>query len=229
MAMKKTFLVSNKGECLYTAVDTVSTKDQGSDEMQNVVIEPDSFLHEKSEENLLESLNSNSSIAKGDQEQDHQVILPANHMLNEVNLEFLSGSGSRLWEHCCAECLLRVKREFEDLFVRSWLRRGSDSSLTMADEVIGTCTSAISIELDALFHMDEDKATIQCVMSSLEGTCMCAYKHKKGKNAAISPMSYANGCKESKSSSQIVDTNNDFCTTKLICLCPLIKIISHMK
>ena len=227
--MKKTFLLSNKGECLYTAVDTVSTKDQGSDVMQNVVIEPDYFLHEKSEENHLESLNSNSSLAKGHQEQDDQVILPGNHMLNEVNLEFLCGSGSRLWEHCCAECLLRVKQEFEDLFVRSWMRRGADSSLIVADEVIGICTSGISIELDALFHMDEDKATIQCVMSSREGTCMCADKHKKGTNAAISPVSYANGCKESKSSSQIVDSNNDFCTTKLTCLCPLIKIISCMK
>ena len=228
--MKKTFLLSNKGECLYTAVDTVSTKDQGSDVMQNVVIEPVSFLHEKSEDKLLESLNSNSSIAKGNHEQDDQVILPANHMLNEVNLEFLYGSDSRLWEHCCAECLLRVKQELEDLFVRSWMRRGSDSSLIMADEVIDMCTSAISIELDALFHMDEDKATtIQCVTSSREGTCMCADKHKKGKNAAISPVLYANGCKESKSSSQIMDSNNDFCTTKLTCLCPLIKIISCMK
>lgn len=230
--MNKACQSSNKEECLVdTAVKTVSTEDQCSEPPQNKPIDPDSFHHEMSEENLLESLNSNSSTAKGEQEEDHQVISPTDEMLNKVNVEILGEPNRRLWKHCCAECLQRVQQELEYLFVRSWMRRGSKVSLVAADEVIGTCCSAISIELDAVFHMDEAKRTIECVTSSLEGSCMCADKHKEKKNVEISPVSYANDNEESvvQSGSESIDSNNEFCTKKLLCLCPLIKLISCMK
>lgn len=136
-----------------------------------------------------------------------------NVKVNEV-MELHISSPSRKF---CPHCLHLAKQALRKSFGKSWRSRGSEISLDVAEEVIGTCSSAVSTALNRVLSSDI-QGHFQSVTSSCNIGCLCRANHNQTRNA---PSPFSNN-----TSSKLLITSEP---VVYVCLCPLIKLIIDLK
>eukprot|EP00250_Pteridium_aquilinum_P013052 c21101_g1_i1 orf=321-5741(+) len=242
-----------RGECEVLAVETLTvhekefkalncTQNPSSSNFTNInealsgseVNAPVSDNVKKSEISVLHGNSSGSEELQrgtlpinGSENQKSQLKATTDGKVNEEMGEVhIVASSAR---KCCPDSRHQAKQALRKSFVNSWRCRGSEVSLNVADEVIGTCSSAVSAALNRLLNSDT-QGILHSAISSCNSGCLCRANHNQTMIAPV-PMS-DDSRKKGKllTTTEPVDLDKgSLSTLDYVCLCPFIKQIFDLK
>ncbi|MCO5583621.1 hypothetical protein L7F22_037534 [Adiantum nelumboides] len=127
---------------------------------------------------------------------------------------------------CCPSCLRLVKGALRRLFMRAWKSRGAVLSLSVADEVIATCASAVSVGLNPVLNCVSREFFHSANTSGRHGCC-CRTHHRIG----ITTLASSSLINKSSNSKLLTcaGLDEDLTSSSYVCLCSLVEIIDELK